>query len=79
MPETHVSVEEMQSRFNEWLRRVEEGERLVLTRGGQEIARVHAANGPTPPASLPSLKEWRASITLEGEGMSRTVQRQRWE
>ncbi|MCS4198074.1 type II toxin-antitoxin system Phd/YefM family antitoxin [Salinibacter ruber] len=42
MPETRVPVDEMQSHFDEWIRRVEEGERLVLTRGGQESARVHA-------------------------------------
>lgn len=77
MPETRVPVDEMQSRFDEWIRRVEEGEQLVLTRGGQEIARVHAATDPIASAALPSLKEWRASITVEGEGMSETVQRQR--
>lgn len=77
MPETRVPVEEMQSQFDEWIRRVEEGEQLVLTRSGQEIARVHAANEPTTPDSLPSLKEWRASITVEGEGMSETVRRER--
>ena len=79
MPETRVPVEEMQSQFDEWIRRVEEGERLVLTRGGQEIARVHAATEPTTTASLPSLEEWRASIDIGGEKMSRTIQRQRWE
>ena len=79
MPETRVPVEEMQSQFDEWICRVEEGERLVLTRGGQEIARVHAATEPTTTASLPSLEEWRASIDIGGEKMSRTIQRQRWE
>jgi antitoxin (DNA-binding transcriptional repressor) of toxin-antitoxin stability system len=79
MPETRVPVDEMQSHFDEWIRRVEEGEQLVLTRSGQEIARVHAARDPTASAALPSLKEWRVSITVEGEGMSETVQRQRWE
>ena len=79
MPETRVPVEEMQSQFEEWIRRVEEGERLVLTRGGQEIARVHAATEPTTTVSLPSLEEWRASIDAGGERMSKTVQRQRWE
>ena len=77
MPETRVPVEEMQSQFDEWIRRVEEGERLVLTRGGQEIARVHTASEATPAASLPSLEEWRASIDIGGEKMSKTVQRQR--
>ena len=79
MPETRVPVEEMQSQFDEWIRRVEEGERLVLTRGSQEIARVHAATEPTTTASLPSLEEWRASIDIGGEKMSKTIQRQRWE
>ncbi|MCS4198078.1 type II toxin-antitoxin system Phd/YefM family antitoxin [Salinibacter ruber] len=79
MPETRVPVDEMQSQFDEWIRRVEEGEQLVVTRGGQESARVYAARDPTASAALPSLKEWRASITIEGEAMSKTVQRQRWE
>ena len=60
-------------------RRVEEGERLVLTRGGREIAQVHTASEPTTAASLPTLKEWRASIDVGGERMSKTVQRQREE
>jgi hypothetical protein len=33
MPETRVPVEEMQSQFDEWIRRVEEGEQALYLLG----------------------------------------------
>jgi prevent-host-death family protein len=79
MPETRVPVEELQSQFGEWLRRVEEGEHIVITREGRDIAQVRAAKESVGESSLPSLKEWRASLTVGGEDFSETVQQQRTE
>lgn len=79
MPETRVPVEELQSRFGEWLRRVEEGEHIVITREGRDVAQVKAVKESGREESLPSLEEWRASFTVSGEDLSETVQQQRTE
>jgi antitoxin (DNA-binding transcriptional repressor) of toxin-antitoxin stability system len=79
MPETRVPVEEMQSQLNKWLRRVEEGERIIITRGGQNVAQLSAVDEPSRAASLPSLREARASMAIQGEDLSETVSQQRKE
>lgn len=79
MPKTRVPVEEIQSRLGEWLRRVEEGERVVITREGRDVAQVEAVKETTRTDSLPSLEEWRASFTVRGEDLSETVRQQREE
>lgn len=77
MPKTRVPVEEIQSQLGEWLRRVEEGERIVITREGRDVAQVKAVKETAREDSLPSLEEWRASFTVSGEDLSETVQQQR--
>lgn len=77
MPETRVPVEELQARLGTWLRRVEEGEQIVITREGQDVAQVRAVKKPANGSSLPSLQEWRASLAVEGEDLSETVRQQR--
>lgn len=79
MPVTRVPEEELQTHFETWLRRVEEGEQLVITREGREIAQVRAMDESLEGASLPTLKEWRASIEVRGEGLSTAVLQQREE
>ena len=78
MPETRVPVEELQFRFGEWLRRVEEGEHIVITREGRDVA-LKAVKESGREESLPSLEEWRASFTVSGEDLSETVQQRRTE
>jgi prevent-host-death family protein len=79
MPKTRVPVEEIQSRLGEWLRRVEEGERIVITREGRDVAQVKAVKETEGEDSLPSLEGWRASFTVSGDKLSESVQQQRTE
>ncbi|WP_423824247.1 type II toxin-antitoxin system Phd/YefM family antitoxin [Salinibacter ruber] len=79
MPETRVPVEELQSRLGDWLRRVEEGEPIVITRKGRDVAQIKAVKEVAREDSLPSLEESRASVTVSGEDLSETVRQQRWE
>ena len=79
MPKTRVPVEDIQSRLGEWLRRVEQGERVVITREGRDVAQVEAVKETAGTDSLPSLEEWRASFTVRGEDLSETVRQQREE
>ena len=79
MPVTHVPEEELQTHFKTWLRRVENGEHIVITREGQDVAQIKAVKGEVREGSLPSLEEWRASITVRGDGLSETVREQREE
>ena len=77
MPVTRVPEEELQTHFETWLRRVEKGEHIVITREGQDVAQVKAVKGEAREGSLPSLEEWRTSITVRGEDLSETVRKQR--
>ncbi|WP_423825115.1 type II toxin-antitoxin system Phd/YefM family antitoxin [Salinibacter ruber] len=70
MPETRVPVEELQSRLGDWLRRVEEGEPIVITRKGRDVAQIKAVKEVAREDSLPSLEESRASVTVSGEDLS---------
>ena len=79
MPETRVPVEELQSRLGDWLRRVEEGEPIVITPKGRDVAQIKAVKEVAREDSLPSLEESRASVTVSGEDLSETVRQQRWE
>ncbi|WP_259058544.1 type II toxin-antitoxin system prevent-host-death family antitoxin [Salinibacter ruber] len=47
MPETRVPVEELQSRLGDWLRRVEEGEHIVITREGLRLGQSRRPRGRT--------------------------------
>jgi antitoxin (DNA-binding transcriptional repressor) of toxin-antitoxin stability system len=60
-----ISIEEMSEQLLAVLERAAGGEEIVITREGQEIARL------TPPqpsrSSVPNLAEFRASIQIKGE------------
>ena len=68
---SQVSVKEARENLKALLDRVEAGEEVVILRRGKEVARM------VPPARtsdrLPSLRQFRKSITLKGNAMSRTV------
>ena len=72
-----VKVKEARMKFSSLLTRVQQGEEIIITRYGKEIARL------VPPQSekkqLPSLKDFRASIQLDGEALSETIIKQREE
>lgn len=72
-----VSVKAMRDNLRDLIERAGEGEEIVVTRRGQEVARL------VPPEShdqrLPDLSEFRASISLSGEPASETIEQLRRE
>jgi prevent-host-death family protein len=73
---TRVSVREAREQFRELLDRVSSGEEVVITRRGRDVARIVP---PTPAArrTLPTLREFREKIVVQGEPLSETVRRGR--
>jgi prevent-host-death family protein len=70
-----MSVREARRRFKHVLDSAEAGEETVISRHGEEVARV------VPPARepkrLPTLADFRDAIVLEGEPVSAAVARER--
>lgn len=67
-----VGMTEARRRLTEIVRAAERGETIVITRRGKRVARI----GPVlerPRRGFPDLTEFRESIRLKGEPMSRTV------
>ena len=75
---TEISIKKARSELSSLLRRVEKGEEVIILRRGKEVARLVPAKGART-RLLPSLKEFRASIRVKGEPLSRTVVRMRGE
>jgi prevent-host-death family protein len=63
-----VSVLEAQKDLTQLLEKVTAGEEVILTQDGQDVAKLVASS-----KVLPDLREFRASIRLEGEPLSQTV------
>ncbi len=59
---TTVSIAEAKARLSELLSRVEEGETVVITRYGREIARVEAVSKPLRPIPVEELTRFRARM-----------------
>ena len=72
-----IGVREARSRFSSLLAQVEKGREVVIRRRGKEVARMIPPPGQAKP--LPSLKDFRAGISVNGESLSRTVIRDRKE
>jgi prevent-host-death family protein len=53
------------------IKRVEQGEEVVISRRGKQVARIVPVSNKT--RALPSLKSFRASIRLRGKSLSVTV------
>ncbi len=71
-----VNVKEARSTLSQLLNKVHRGEEVVVTRHGKTVARL------VPPGAtgrLPSLKDFRRSIQVSGESLSKTVVNQRLE
>lgn len=65
-----VSVKEARSKLSTLLDRVERGEEIIIKRRGKQIALLVS---PEREKTLPSLKEFRSSISPAGEPLSETV------
>ena len=65
-----VNVKEARGNFSSLLDRVERGEEIIIKRRGKKIARLIS---PENNKVLPSLQNFRASIKLTGDPLSKTV------
>ncbi len=65
-----VNVKEARSNFSQLLNKVEQGQDILLIRRGKKIARLVAQETG---CNLPSLKEFRKTISLSGEELSSVV------
>jgi prevent-host-death family protein len=72
-----IGVKEARSCFSSLLDQVEKGKEVVIRRRGKEVARMIPPPGQEK--HLPSLKDFRAGISVNGESLSRTVIRDRRE
>ncbi|MGA1839547.1 MAG: type II toxin-antitoxin system Phd/YefM family antitoxin [bacterium] len=66
-----INVKEARSKLSSLLDRVEEGEEVIITRHGKEVARIISPNDNIK--KLPSLKKFRSSIHIETNTLSDTV------
>ena len=66
-----INIKEARSKFSSLIHQVEEGEEVILTRRGIDVARMAPCAGKTK--RLPSLKNFRSAIKLSGKPMSETV------
>ena len=65
-----VNVKEARGNFSSLLDRVERGEEIIIKRRGKKIARLIS---PENDKFLPSLQNFRASIKLTGDPLSKAV------
>jgi prevent-host-death family protein len=65
-----VNVKEARCNFSSLLDRVERGEEIIIKRRGKKVARLIS---PENNKLLPSLQNFRASIKLTGDPLSKTV------
>ncbi|HTN73389.1 MAG TPA: type II toxin-antitoxin system prevent-host-death family antitoxin [Methylomirabilota bacterium] len=70
-----VSAKEARMRFSDLLKRAEKGEEVLLVRRGRKVARLVPVKKLQK--TLPSLKEFRASIRVKGQPLSVAVVRER--
>ncbi|MGA1863992.1 MAG: type II toxin-antitoxin system Phd/YefM family antitoxin [bacterium] len=66
-----INVKEARSKLSSLLDRVEEGEEVIITRHGKEVARLIRSNDNIK--KLPSLKKFRSSIQIKTSPLSDTV------
>lgn len=72
-----VTVQEARDHLDDLLRRVEQGEDIIITRSGRRLARLGPVEETESLDRLPSLKKWRADLQMEGERLSTIVRNQR--
>jgi prevent-host-death family protein len=65
-----VNVKEARKHLSSLLDRVERGEEIIISRRGKPAARLVS---PVSKNTLPSLRDFRASISTTGKSLSETV------
>jgi prevent-host-death family protein len=69
-----VSAKEARDKLGRLLDRVERGDEIIITRRGKRVAVLTSA---AECKTLPSLKKFRASISVKGKTLSETIVEQR--
>ena len=72
-----INAKEARARLSDLLKKAEMGEEVLLSRRGKKIARLIPIKKVQK--TLPSLKEFRASIRIKGQPLSKTVLKNREE
>jgi len=72
-----ISAKEARVRLSDLLKRAEKGEEILLFRRGKKVARLVPVK--IVQKTLPSLKEFRASIRIKGQPLSVAVLKNREE
>jgi len=72
-----ISAKEARVRLSDLLKRAEKGEEILLFRRGKKVARLVPVKKVQK--TLPSLKEFRASIRIKGQPLSMAVLKNREE
>jgi prevent-host-death family protein len=66
-----INVKEARGKIGSLLKRVEEGEEVIILKRGKRAARLVPVSGVAK--RLPSLQEFRSSIKMKDEPLSKTV------
>lgn len=69
-----INVKEARGKLSSLIDKVEEGNEVIISRRGKKVARLVPMSEKK---KLPSLKEFRASIKVQGEPLSSVVGRNR--
>jgi prevent-host-death family protein len=72
-----ISAKEARTKLSTLLKKVEEGNEIVIVRRGKRVARLIAAENRMK--RLPTLKDFRASVKVKGASLSALVSRGREE
>jgi len=72
-----ISAKEARGKLSSLLKRVEEGDEIVVVRRGKQVARIVPLRGQE--RCLPSLSKFRASIRIKGKPLSAAVSNTREE
>jgi prevent-host-death family protein len=71
-----INIKEARSKLGLLLDKAEKGEEIIVSRRGRRVARLVPIRAKK---NLPSLKGFRASISIDGEPVSVTIARNREE
>lgn len=64
-----INIREARKRLSELLRAAEQGESILLTRRGKDVARIVTAGGK-PCRGLPDLDAFRKSLKVKGRSLT---------
>lgn len=66
-----INIREARRHFSGLLKKVEEGQEIIITRRNKEVARLVGYQDKRP--ELPALSDFREKISIKGEPMSKSI------